>query len=413
MLIPEINPDEFGPGLLIRLGLINGLRSHKKTIEALHLRNSNADIPSGLIPAHLARCLDMNIEQFCQQHTLLPIHRSITNTSPDIIHGSMQYPYGIKRFGLFGYAKHLKICKACIDEDMKYHGYSYYRRSHQLPGAQVCSKHFKCIEGALRSTPSGLFLNPDMVQDQLLSRKKIFQNPVIDRFQEILEGLCHFRSPILTTRIIDQLQKKAREKNLRWTNTGSRTLFSDFLLEQFPYEWLIEVIPSFRTKIIGKRHSSTDGALSPQEKTSISLIYILMLTLLYNDSDQALNMLKSSKSLKERRIKSAERLAAGYLETLDYKKLYIEHNGRATKISSQVKVNPSVIRLNLKKEGIPSLGKIRLKTINGFLLFVRGTSLPEAARISGATLVELEDFIRGGCSKLYGMIETLQAQQVE
>lgn len=35
----------------------------------------------------------------------------------------------------------IRLCPECMKEDVKKHGYFYYRRAHQLPGVTVCSKH--------------------------------------------------------------------------------------------------------------------------------------------------------------------------------------------------------------------------------------------------------------------------------
>ena len=42
------------------------------------------------------------------------------------------------------YAKNLRYCPVCVKDDMKKHGYFWYRRAHNMPGTIVCHKH-KCM----------------------------------------------------------------------------------------------------------------------------------------------------------------------------------------------------------------------------------------------------------------------------
>lgn len=408
MLIPEINPDEFGPGYMIRLGLCNGLKNQARVSNAIKDYLRNIDITTDLITVQLAVLLDINIEQFCQQHTLLPIYRGLTNIEPEITHGSMNYPYAIKRYGHFGFVKQFKVCRACMAEDLDYLGYSYYRRSHQIPGAQVCTKHHDLNEGNLLKAPSGLFVNPNMIDSCKLENIQIFKNPVIDRLHDIFNGLCDFNIPIFTVKIIDQLQFKAREKNLRWSSDGTKKLFSDLVLEQLPLDWLIEYLPTFKRKIKEKRHSCIDAILSPQMRSFQSPMYVLAMAILYDDADEALLMLNMSTNFEQRTIQPVRRFNQDYWGSNVIKKMYLEHGGSMTAISKQLGVNTELVSAKLKSEGLPSVKGLSSKVIDGFLLFTNGASLYEAAIKSGSTEKELESIIRGGCTKLSNLIGSMQ-----
>jgi hypothetical protein len=142
MIIHEIMPSELGAGYLIRLSKINGYINKKITIEKLRKEfmrmDDNANISISIL---LSRALGISTEQFCRFHTILPALRSVTSHLPYIRHGDLSQPQLIKTNTNFLFRNEFKACSKCVQEDIEYHGFSYYRREHQLPGFDFCSKH--------------------------------------------------------------------------------------------------------------------------------------------------------------------------------------------------------------------------------------------------------------------------------
>lgn len=59
--------------------------------------------------------------------------------------GHLKYQLGLLTSGL-GAAHPLKSCSSCDSEDLALHGWAYWRRSHQLPGVWLCSRHHKPLQ---------------------------------------------------------------------------------------------------------------------------------------------------------------------------------------------------------------------------------------------------------------------------
>ena len=58
-------------------------------------------------------------------------------------------------------ARTARFCLACCEEDIAFHGRAYYRRNHQLPGVNWCSKHsFRRLLSSPRGC-HGFSLSPD------------------------------------------------------------------------------------------------------------------------------------------------------------------------------------------------------------------------------------------------------------
>lgn len=396
MLVPRINPDEFGPGYMIRLGIINGLKTFRTTrvFISSNLQEDNND--HDLIPLHLARILNMDIEKYCQQHTLLPVLRGITNVEDTVPHGCMKYPFSIKRYGHFGVGQTIKFCKECIKEDMDYLGYSYYRRSHQLPGGTRCIKHEN--KGQLHSVSVELFCNPSDAVNVSVPDSDFSNDPVIERYFAILDGVCDFKRPIDPNKFVGQLQEMAKQRKLRWGANGKNILFSDYLVNILPIDWVSLIIPSIRGKKRNVRFPSLDGVLSAQQKPSKTVIYILALALLFDDADEVLTLLEQSLPLAPKSILSMKENDEKW-EQYNLEKEFIENNGCCEKISRKLGVDSEQLRNRLRKEGFPLFGNKSKKFMNAYDMFLNGATLYEASMKSGLEIQQFEIFVRKMCIK--------------
>ncbi len=346
MLVPEINPDEFSPGFMIRVGLVNGLLKYSDVSKAIQSEYHSTKDQVDLKALQLAKILGMDSEEYCKLHTLIPIHRGITVTESETIHGSMTHRFGIKRYGHFGRLKQFKICASCVSEDMDYLGYSYYRRSHQLPGVHTCTKHHQSGKGQLYLVPEQTFLNPDMVNPEALKPLIQYSNPVIERFQEILDGVCLFNQPIDPNRIINQLEGKARSKGISRGFSWRKVLFSDYVTQQLPEEWLSAHFNNIEKKQLGRKFRPLDGVLVSDGRKINSLYYLLAIALLYDNADEALNMLKRSANLSQRKIRSIKRLNKNIWGKDSVEMLCLRHEGVVSAIAGAAGTSDKVFQKN-------------------------------------------------------------------
>lgn len=394
MIVPKINPDEFGPGYLIRLGLVNGLKKQKEVTNRILLDFPTIKQHQNVVPYLLSSVLNQKIEDYCRQHTLLPIYRSITNIEENVPHGSLDYEYGIIRFGHFGLIERFKVCKSCIKEDIDYIGTSYYRRSHQIPGVTCCSKHGSTGEGDLFSAPIESFCTPDQFNDTQLAPLQQYNNPYINRIQSVLDGICHFTKPTNPNRLIELMQNQARYLGLSWSDKRNNKLFSDLFIHHLPIEWLNDSGLSVASKVVGKRSGSIDGVLSPQNKPSQALLYIYALSMLFDDSDQILSLIECAKALPDRKVKVLRKFQREYWVSDEFLEVYLNCSGHALNISKQLNVREAVISNGLKIAKLPALGQISSQAFQALKLFQNGHSLQEASNLTCVPVEKLEPLLR-------------------
>lgn len=406
MFIPKINPDEFGPGYLIRLGLANGITKQKEVTKSILNYFPEITEHQNIIPYLLSVVSGLSVEDYCQQHTLLPIHRSITNIEENTVHGSLEYEYGVFRLGHFGLIKYFKICKSCIKEDLDYLGYSYFRRSHQIPGAHCCTKHSNSESGILYSAPLTVFCNPDHIDDVQLNRLDQYNNSNIDCIQLILDGLCHFNQPTNPNNLTVAMQAKAKELGMRWCANGQSALFSDFYVDQLPKNWLDEVGISTSSKVFGKRSSSIDGVLSIQEKHSQAMLYITALAILFGDSDQVLSLVNSAKNSVGNKPKSLKKFEDEYWRSDEFMQIYLSNLGNRQKLAKHLGVCNNVMLKGIKIAQLPCLGRTYNSAFKALELFYEGMPLHEASSTTGFPLDKLEQLLRKAFGKLPPMVKT-------
>lgn len=93
-------------------------------------------------------------EEIILNRTVLPFYLpfkslEVSNQAIDALRGDgigpLKYRLGLLTSGM-GAAHPLKACPQCIQNDLTQHGWSYWRRSQQLPGVWICLKHHVALQ---------------------------------------------------------------------------------------------------------------------------------------------------------------------------------------------------------------------------------------------------------------------------
>jgi hypothetical protein len=145
MQTSRIHIDEFICGYRGRLRAFNLFRGSKYNfMHALHKEMHPPETPLNECPAAvtLALAAGMPIQQFVQNHSLLPYHNFISMKDYDVDHGDPSRLSLIINLGTRVWRQsEAWLCLDCIKEDIVNSGYAYWRRSHQLPGIYWCNQH--------------------------------------------------------------------------------------------------------------------------------------------------------------------------------------------------------------------------------------------------------------------------------
>lgn len=409
MIVPKILPDEFWLGYFIRLSNINGVSYRRKALRQLDMAFKKKDEKkSPSVPIMLSRVLNISSEQFCRFHTLLPVLRAVVaNISINANRGDQREINVINYHSQMIVNRELKSCQECIKEDKGYHGFAYFRREHQLPGFNYCSKHNLKLIRSSRDE----FVNPDQVmpfEDHYEIVDDEITNGSVQRYKAIIDSWASAGTPIPLSQLTVLMQTRARNIGLRWSRVGNKRLLSDLILKSYPIAWLKILIPDIHKKSDGKYFSAIDSVMTPQNISSRSSIYALALSVLFDSAEESLNAayacINSNASTSS---KGKKRNVHGIRSNSKLDRIYIESKGVSSDIARKMGIgDDSTIQL-LIKNGLIPLGNIRKKVLFAFMDFQGGLGMMESCLKHGAKISDLEQLLRKSATRQQVAVQSI------
>ena len=400
-------PDELLQGWQGRMRAINCLSDDAK-IDQLIGEMARQQDASMLVEADFAHCagiiLGMSRESLLQNHTLTPFFNVLEGLKLNKPGSkSLKHRQAFERkspFRLGG--KLLHYCPQCAEEDILSAGYSYWRRSHQLPGAIWCSKHGSQLVSASRH--DAFKQCPHQIKDSFIDERvhalTQVQTEVLKRYSKIA---CEILSK---TPVIDSLAasavlgRQAKAENFRISKPGKRTTVSGHLIRLLPIWWLIETSP--RVHWVPDKYISTiDGACVPGETRYTATTLSLLAALFYADANEAIAEILKPRECVQGRVRGFDFWASK--DVLDE---YIAQGGIVNRVAAQLSLPHSTVGLGLLNQGLPGLGKSS-SIIMAARAFLAGQSLAEASSENGAPIEELEVLLRAGCSRLKTALDAI------
>ena len=413
MLIRPIPfPEELERGYLGRVMRINGLKDVKETVAQMTawagFTNKSRREHSTL--ELLSMVAGMEITSFVTLHTTLPLRRGITSYQPDLPHGcdshrSMLWTTGMRMTRSGAY-----FCRECAHEDVDFHGQSYWRREHQIPGLLWCPKH---------STPlhyldnKSAFLLPPIAHIEDASvvdeawAKETQRNENIQKFLDLCNALLETHSPFDVKIVRDVLRSKASEFGFRDHNRPSKDpLLSDEVIARCGRTWLAMVLPSLAGKPHGKLLNQLDGVLYQATSASSVYAYALACAVLFESADEVMNAISSPETAQQpkrrRRIIdiSREELVAAY----------VQGQGNYAQAASILGESVQIILTRLKKLGFPNLIETETKSLRSGLnaFFMEKRSIAESASLAGIGTERMEELVRDAGGELRMALQEMQ-----
>lgn len=416
---PSPMPDELDRGYLGRVMRINGLRSEKDAVEQMTamfgLGNTSRRERSTIEP--LSLMAGQTLEQFAQGHSTIPFRRAITSFLPELPHGSSTRRTILYNSGMVGARVGAYLCHKCVSADVEFHGISYWRREHQLPGQLWCSKHEAALnfledETAFLEPPSKCLALSEVVPNALIDDAK--KNRFVERCLDIVSGLMVRPVPIDVKYVALALRRKASLKGLQ-THGGrvKQPLLSDLLKDSFPEQWLNTVFSGLAGKSNGQILNQVDGVLFMRTSASSVIPYMLASAVLYESADEALNDLLSAEKVYTD-IPTRRALKPTTDERQELVDAYIENQGNHSLIAKQLSRPIHQVKSILNGLGLPNLGNGRCVRKNPRAAVeafrIQGRSSSESATIGGLTLAEMDEINRKAGPQLTSALLVMPAQ---
>lgn len=297
MLKPTIQPEEILIGYLSRAASWNSANTRSGS---LYLQTRRAYEQWGRSscenPIRLAADLSgFSVDQLCRKHSLMPLF--IPNSLDPEFWGEHRLWLATR---LLRYPLH--FCPDCVIEDLDYHGFSYWRRDHQLMGAFWCLKHGSQLipaKGAFNSywcAPPSHYLHLDrpIIPDGI---PQTVGQSRIKTFLDLQSQILSSRIEVPLTKIISVCEQRARSLGFRLHMRQTGMLFVDLLTDQFPEAWLRIVYPNYSHlpsgDMVRKITISPKCTVFPRIDKFEKNILLVTIAALWESADEALYQLQA------------------------------------------------------------------------------------------------------------------------
>jgi len=172
------------------------------------------------------------VAEYIQKHTLLPFNRGFANTSASDSHGAEHLSH-LPRRTIRSYQR-LRFCRICAAQECSSLGFSYWHRTHQLPGVLWCPEH----RVSLHITPQHQ-LSPATVTDwaACTESRDDHENVIYRRYLAGVTSLLARRKPADADAAVWRLRVWLQDQGLRHTTNCHAQAFAA-LQRYAPSGWL-------------------------------------------------------------------------------------------------------------------------------------------------------------------------------
>lgn len=399
MLIrPHPFPDELDEGYAGYVMRLNGLRS-MKALDRLMREWAGCPDKSWREVSRLelfSKVANLSVMDFVLHHTTLPLRRGITSYQADLPHGSdrnkqIWWSTAMReaRTGAF-------FCERCAKEDLEFHGRSYWRRSHQIPGLLSCTKHgiplsFCRDNSAFQQAPSQWIVTCETVDAAWAM--EVAANNTISRYLAICDGLLESTQPFTVNHVRAVLHHKGASLGLQtYAGKVKAPLLSDKVIDQCGRQWLALVLPKLADKPEKVALSKLDGVFYMKTSASTTFAYILACAVLFESADEALNALAGPLP-PQGEVRQRKKIVIDPDELLS---VYIGQGGNYAKVAKRLDVALASAASRLSNMGLPNMIESACKSTQKALsaFFDDGCTLQQSAMRGGVSQMELEDALR-------------------
>ena len=287
MITAQPLSDEFMLGHLGRWRSVNHFRSVAQCLD--ELGRQYADQQWGpknpLTPQIMARHSGLEVDDYIRLHTMLPF-TAFSVYDKRIVNEAWSMNVA-KRHGAGTPREAAYCCPSCAKEDLDYWGYSYWRRSHQLPGVYWCQKHPNERLHAV-DAPDAFGVQPHLWIGA--AKTRIHDMPIalqehaeVRRFWEFCLAMLDHGRPLTIKGVRRVLGARAIASDLRIHNTsGSGRRPSDLAGVVFPPAFLQAVFPTLAKKPPGVYFRPIDGAVRTGNRASTATGTALVASMLFS-----------------------------------------------------------------------------------------------------------------------------------
>ena len=237
------------------------------------------------------------VADYARQHSHLPTLRVAERCSAPTLHGSTGGRGIAKLVGSQLNTDKVHLCPSCVAEDLSHWGFSWFRRTHNLAGVEVCAVHGEALHRVKNSDPFSLlpqhWVKRGEVEcvefDPANEAECQFQN----RLQEIYEIFMGRDRPFALNLIHGSLSRRVHELGLRNNFAGKQPPLSDYVLNSAPRAWLGRHWPQLCKKDPREFFSPLDRLPALRATPGSGFAYAIVFATLFESTEDAARSLEA------------------------------------------------------------------------------------------------------------------------
>ena len=306
MIIPTIQPDEWLEGYRGRLSRLSDISTRFGVEPAL--RNVIAHGPdngSGTLSfiGLISMALEMPISDIVLRHTLWPANFAVDRTSDHNAIARQAADNNGKLVFSSPMRRQIWLCPRCVEDDLNQLHFSYWRRSHQLPGQLFCRDHGHELHFVPRTNhlvrlPQEHLGAAAASSTELLEhvRRSAHVTRAVQIYSAILEG--QFKPQRGHCAAV--LSRRAESLGMTANAAGRFPEVKDLVEQHIPNAWLKDATPRVTSLLnpLGFVDNVFDTSMVGLSGVSIAVVAAL----LYDDANVALKALGADLPSKKRHI---------------------------------------------------------------------------------------------------------------
>ena len=365
----------------------------------------------------LAAISGMSVTGYAKQHSLLPALRVAEQGHAPLLHGAAETPSIAKLVGARLHNDKAQLCRRCVGEDRSHWGFSWFRRTHNLAGIEICPVHGEGLHWVTAPEPFSLLPQHWVERGEIESVKCDPASEVERQFQIRLHAVYELfldrDRPFELMRIHCTLARRIRELGLRNSREGRKPPLSDHVLSSGPKAWLSRHWPTLCEKEQGRFYQPLDRLPTAAIAPGSGFAYALAFATLFDYLEDVSRYLAMPIERAKQRVELPAKLqySSEFWQT-DFLEVFVKNAGNVVAIAKHLGLDRTYVARKTKSLGLPSLkGAGSSPRWRALSRFRAGESLAAACAAEGVEVGLVEDLLRTASTTLVRVAKLVTAHK--
>jgi hypothetical protein len=284
---PELLPEEMLAGYVGRVARMNGV-NQQRLWRHLHEHETLVGKPGHLRTwVHaLATAYPLDADGLAGNHTPIPLLMVLRPLGSSMRMSDPKSAGALHQCEAALHDRSPRLCQACVEEDLGFWGFSYWRRNHQVRGVDCCPKHGVPLHQVDNS--EGLALFPEECRGNAIQLIPAVAEPWRSRFTEMVTALMDLKNAIPSNQALYRVLKRCELFQPRHHPNCKRAPLAQAVHRILHGSGLEQVFPTLLQSRRELHLASQGTEITHWTRSGTGYAYALTLTALYASPDEAL-----------------------------------------------------------------------------------------------------------------------------